>query len=92
MQDDVGVAVAGEAARMGDCDAAEHQRAAPSEAVNVEAHSGSRDHAGQEPLLGADEIAFEGELRQILVALNPDDAHHGGAGQRGVVGKGLGSL
>ena len=53
MEDDVGIAVAGEAAAVRDCDAAEHDRPFAGEGVNVEAHAGARDQPAGQPLLGA---------------------------------------
>ena len=51
VEDDVGIAVAGESARVGNRDAAEHHRAVAGEAVDVEADAGPRDQPRREPLL-----------------------------------------
>ena len=57
VEDDVGVAVAGKAARMGHGDAAEHHRAFAGEAVNVEAQAGPRHQTRGKHRLGPGEIA-----------------------------------
>ena len=60
-------------------------RAGAGEAVDVEAHSGARDHTAREPILGAPEIGRGGKLVERGVALDGGDGEAGGAGDGGFV-------
>ena len=58
MQDNVGVAVAGEPAGVRHRDTAQHHRAFAGESVDVKAHAGARDQAAGQPMLGAIEVGW----------------------------------
>jgi hypothetical protein len=75
VKDDVGIAVAGEAAAVRDFDAAEHDRAVAGEGVDVESHAGARPEAPGQPLFGAFEIRGKGQLLECRIALNRRHLH-----------------
>lgn len=75
VQDNVGVAVPGEAASMRHFDAAKHDRSLAGEAVNVEARTGARAKQSGEPLRRSLEICGKSELFESGVALHSSDAH-----------------
>ena len=88
MKNDVGVGMSGEATRMRDADASEHDMIAVAEGVHVEAvagaYVGERRHAYG---FGADEIVIGGEFHVGGLAGENRDAMPGPFGKRGVVGK-----
>ena len=70
MEHDVGVGMAGQAARMGDAHAAEHDVIAVAELVHIEADAGAHVAQGCElGRLGAGEIVLGGELHVCRLAL-----------------------
>ena len=75
VEDDVGVAVPGEPAGMGDGDPAEHHRALAGEGVDVEAEAGARDQPGGEQRLGVRPVGGRGQLFERRIALDRCDAH-----------------
>ena len=86
VEDDVGIAVTGEAALMCDLHSAEHDRSRASEGVDVEAHARSGRQPAGEPLLGAIEVGLDGELLQRRIAVDGGDFHPGRAKHRSFVG------
>jgi hypothetical protein len=87
MQDDVGVAVADQSAVMGDFDAAQPERAAGAEGMDVEAEAGAGGQARGQKGLGAREVLVIGQLLQPRIAGHGGNAEAGGAGDLGIVGR-----
>ena len=74
VEDDVGIAVAGEAAVVGDGNPAEHDRPVAGEGVDVEAHAGARhDQARAQDRFGPLAIGGGRQLVEHRIAL--DDRH-----------------
>ena len=74
---DVGVAVAGKAALVGDRDAAEHDWPIAGKGVDVEAHASARNQCSGDPLLGTAEILRGGDLVEFGIAFDQGDPHPG---------------
>ena len=96
MQRDVGVGMAGHAARMRDANAAEHDMIAIGESMDVETVAGAYvGEAARCASFGAGKIVIGGHLHVAGFALEHADAMAGPFGERGVVGEilkpGLGS-
>ena len=89
MEDDVGIAVAGQAAVVGDGDAAHNDRPVAGEGMDIEPHAGARDEARLEHLLGALEIGLAGQFLQRCIAGHRGDGEAVGAGDRSLVGRGI---
>jgi hypothetical protein len=75
VQHDIGIAVSGEAAAVGNRDSAEHHRSVTRECMNVEAHAGPWDQARREPLFGALEVGGHCELFERRITLDRGDDH-----------------
>src|SRR5260221_5217624 len=88
VKDDVGIAVAGEAAVMGQLDSAEHDRPVSGEGVDVEADASTWGKAAGEPLFGPLEIRWKRELLQRRIARDGGDLHAGSTHDRRLVGRG----
>src|SRR5689334_12927873 len=89
VKDDTGVAVACEAARMRNRNAAQHDRSFRGERMDVEAHPRPRDHCAGKPLPGTGPIRSGGELLERWVAGNRGDAQTGSASNGGLIGRSL---
>ena len=87
VQDDVGIAVAGEATRVRDRDAAKHQRPFARKSMDVEADAGSGHEAGSQPLFCPGEIGRRGDLFQGRVAGDCSDAEPRSPGDGCLVGR-----
>ena len=87
VEDDIGIAVAGQAALMRNFDSAHHQRAFAPERVDIEAKACALRHSRGEPLFGALEIGLGGDLLEQRIALDGRHRQPGGARNRGFVGR-----
>ena len=92
VEDDVRVAMAGEASVMRDLDSAHHDRPIAGKGMDIEPQAGAGNQAGAEPLFGAGEIADLGDLVQRFIAFDADDTHQGGPGERRIVREAFGCL
>ena len=88
VENDVGIAVTGEAAGVRHFDAAEHDGAFAGEGVDVEAHAGAGNEPAGEPLLGTAEVGRRGDLLERGIALDGSDPHPRGANHGRFVGGG----
>ena len=85
MEDDVRVAMPGEAALMRDLDSAEHDRPLANEGMDVKSHARARREPTSEPLLGPLEVRGERDLLEHWVTLDSGDLHARGAEHRRLV-------
>ncbi len=70
VEHDVGVAMPGEAARVGDGNPAEHDRAVAAEGVDVEAHAGARGQAARQPVARREQSRRRSNLVERGIAVD----------------------
>jgi len=87
VKEDVGVAVADEAALVRNGDSAQPDPVAGAEGVNVEAEAGAGDPCRRQTGFGPGEVRLVGELVQNRVARDGGDGEAGGARDLGIIGR-----